>query len=57
MIRKSIEKGTTVWNATLGFGTFEEWCSPRWAFVSYPDGCVRAVLSKLLTEIEDGDEL
>jgi hypothetical protein len=52
MIRKSIEKGTTVWNATLGFGTFENWGNSGWVFVSYPDGCVRAVLSKLLTEVE-----
>jgi len=53
MIRKTIEKGTLVWNKTLGFGTFEEWGNPGWAFVSYPDGCVRAILTKILTEIED----
>ena len=51
MIRESIEKGTTVWNATLGFGTFEKMGNPGWAFVSFQDGCTRAILSKLLVEI------
>ena len=53
MIRKTIEKGTPVWNETLGSGTFEKMGNLGSAFVSYPDGCVREILSKLLTEIED----
>ena len=53
MIRESIEKGASVWNKTLGSGTFENWGNPGWAFVSYPDGCIRAILTKLLIEIED----
>ena len=51
MIRADIEKGTPVWNPTLGVGTFEKWGALRGAYVSYPDGCIREISCQLLTEI------
>jgi len=51
MIRADIEKGTSVWNPTFGFGKFEKWGLLREAYVLYPDGCIREISCQLLTEI------
>lgn len=56
MIRKSIEKGKTVFHEALGFGVFMQWnpvdVTGDFAYIQFEDG-KHNIHRKRLTEIEE----